>query len=358
MIVPQAGERISEYVLDSQVGAGSFGQVWKAYHHIWRDQIVAIKIPTDDQYVRNLQREGVAIHGLRHPNIVRAVGFDPYAETPYLVMEFVDGPSLRALIEANKQGLPILPAQRILTAILRALGTAHAANVIHRDVKPENILIEHKAAENLGDIEIADVRVTDFGLGKIGEITTNSIMQSGSLLSQEGKSISGTLAYMAPEQRDENRTDARSDLYAVGIILFEMVCGQRPSGSDLPSHVRDGLPAWVDAVYSRLYTRWERRYANAQEVLEVIDRTSAPPVVEFGRSRATPPPVRAPGGSSARIERCPSCNAKAEPGDNFCILCGKQLVANPRRCGSCGGYPGEDDRFCIFCGTKLTAMAG
>ncbi len=359
MITPQAGDRVSEYVLHTQVGAGSFGQVWKAHHHIWRDQVVAIKIPTDAQYVRNLQHEGTAIHGLRHPNIVRAVGFDPYAEIPYLVMEFVDGPSLRKLIEANKQGLPVLPAQRILTAILRALGTAHTAGVIHRDVKPENILVEHKAAENLGDIEIADVRVTDFGLGKVTQVTTNSIMQSGSLLSEEGKTISGTLAYMAPEQRDEGRSDARSDLYAVGIILFEMVCGQRPSGSDLPSHVRDGLPAWVDAVYAKLYTRWERRYASAEEVLEVIDRTSAPPVVERGRSRATPPPpVRMPQEPMSHAGRCPSCNAKAEPGDNFCILCGKQLVASPRRCTACGGYPGEDDRFCIFCGTKLAAMAG
>ena len=364
MLTPQVGDRISEYVLDAQVGAGSFGQVWKAHHHVWHDQIVAIKIPTDTQYVRNLQREGVTIHGLRHPNIVRALGFDPYGEMPYLVMEFVDGPSLRALIEANKKGLPVLPAQRIFTGILRALTTAHGAGVIHRDLKPENILVEHGANERLEDIEVADIRVTDFGLGKAGEVTTASIMQSGSLRSEDGRSISGTLAYMAPEQRDEGKTDSRSDLYAVGIMLFEMLCGERPSGSDLPSHVRAELPAWVDAVYGRLYTRWERRYAHAEEVLDVIERTSAPPVVGKSSPRGkAPPPIGDRGLSGAPRslsgpERCPSCQARIEPGDNFCILCGKQVVSDPRRCPSCGGYPDVEDSFCIFCGSKLPVMAG
>src|SRR6476659_7138769 len=98
----QANQRVSEYVLDEKVGAGTFGEVWRAHHHVWVDQLVAIKIPTDRQYLRELQREGIAIHGLVHPNIVRALGFDPYAEPPYLTMEYVPGTSLRPLI-AGKQ---------------------------------------------------------------------------------------------------------------------------------------------------------------------------------------------------------------------------------------------------------------
>ena len=88
------GDRIHNYLLEARVGAGSFGEVWRARHHIF-GEVVAIKIPTDPQYVRNLQREGVAIHGLRHPNIVRAIDMDPYADPPYLIMEYIDGPSLR-----------------------------------------------------------------------------------------------------------------------------------------------------------------------------------------------------------------------------------------------------------------------
>ena len=87
------GDRISNYLLERQVGAGSFGEVWRARHHVFGD-VVAIKIPTDAQYVRNLQREGVAIHGLRHPNIVRAVDMDPYGDPPYLVMEYIPGKRL------------------------------------------------------------------------------------------------------------------------------------------------------------------------------------------------------------------------------------------------------------------------
>src|ERR1700676_5386946 len=97
--MPTANQRISEYVLEQKIGGGTFGEVWRAHHHVWTDQMVAIKIPTDPQYVRNLQREGVAIHGLVHPNIVRAMGFDPYAELPYLTIEFIPGSSLRPLIQ-------------------------------------------------------------------------------------------------------------------------------------------------------------------------------------------------------------------------------------------------------------------
>ena len=93
--MPTSGQRVSEYILDEKLGAGSFGEVWRAHHHMWVDQLVAIKIPTDPNYVRNLQREGATLHRLVHPNIVRAIGFDPYSDPAYLTMEFVRGTSLR-----------------------------------------------------------------------------------------------------------------------------------------------------------------------------------------------------------------------------------------------------------------------
>lgn len=348
----EVGSRISEYILDEIAGAGSFGQVWKAHHHIWKDKRVAIKIPTDSQYVRNLQREGVTIHGLNHPNIVRAVGLDPYGEIPYLVMEFVDGVALRTIIDQYPKGMPVRPAHRIICGLLRALEHAHDNGVIHRDVKPANILIAGGGSKPTEEIDIEDVKITDFGLGKTGEITTSSIMQSGSLLSEEGRSISGTLAYMAPEQRDGGRTDARSDLYAVGVVLFEMLCGERPSGSDMPSHVREGLPSWVDPVFSRLYTRRERRFASAAEVLETIDATSVPPVMRSVAGVGAAPPA---GPTGRRARACPSCHARVESGDNYCINCGTQVVVSPRRCEACGAFPDVTDRFCIFCGEALPA---
>src|SRR3982750_2674647 len=121
--MPTQNQRISEYLLDAKVGGGTFGEVWRARHHVWSDQLVAIKIPTDPQYLRNLQREGVAIHGLIHPNIVRAIGFDPYAETPYLTMEYIPGSSLRPLIQ--KRSVSINDAAAIMRQVLAGLGHAH-----------------------------------------------------------------------------------------------------------------------------------------------------------------------------------------------------------------------------------------
>lgn len=353
MATPKAGDRVSEYVLESPLGAGGFAQVWKAYHHIWRNQLVAVKIPTDGQYVRNLQKEGTTIHGLQHANIVRAIGLDPYADIPYLVMELVEGSSLKQLIDANRNGLPIQAAHNILVGILSALDHAHAKGVVHRDIKPANVLIAGGGQKPLHDVRVSDVKVTDFGLGLAKEITANSILQSGSIVTDEGKGISGTLAYMSPEQRDGAEVDARSDLYSVGVVLFEMICGERPSGSDMPSHLREGLPSWVDSVFTRLYTRKERRLSTAAEVLRQVAIAAVPPVVNRMAETATLPLVTPTPRMSAAPHRCPSCNAETEPGDNFCILCGAQVVATPRRCQQCMGYPGPDDRFCIFCGTPL-----
>src|SRR5918992_5990038 len=117
-------QRVGEYVLQERISAGTFGEVWRAHHHVWTDQHVAVKIPTDPQYLRNLQREGVAIHGLVHPNIVRALGFDPYADPAYLTMEYVPGTSLRPLIQ--KKALSIRDAVAVMRQVLAGLGYAHA----------------------------------------------------------------------------------------------------------------------------------------------------------------------------------------------------------------------------------------
>src|SRR5688500_2674950 len=132
--MPAVNQRISEYVLEERIGGGTFGEVWRARHHVWADQLVAIKIPTDAAYIRNLQREGAAIHGLEHPNIVRARGFDPYADPPYLVMEYVPGTSLRPLIERRE--LDATSAVAVLRQVLTGLAHAHESGIIHRDIKP------------------------------------------------------------------------------------------------------------------------------------------------------------------------------------------------------------------------------
>ena len=166
MTALREGDRISNYLLEARVGSGSFGEVWRAKHHVFGD-VVAIKIPTDSQYVRNLQREGVAIHGLRHPNIVRAIDLDPYSDPPYLVMELVEGPSLRQLIDHYRAKFPHEAAVSIMRGMLRALGVAHDNGLVHRDVKPGNGLIQHPL-EKLATGDEQAGKMTNVGMGEVG----------------------------------------------------------------------------------------------------------------------------------------------------------------------------------------------
>ncbi|MCC7292421.1 MAG: protein kinase [Phycisphaerales bacterium] len=369
MLSLQKGTRISNFLLVERIGAGAFGEVWTARHHVF-DQTVAIKVPTHPDFVRNLQREGVVIHGLQHPNIVRAIDLDPYADPPYLIMEYVAGPSLRRAIEHCGPSFPVPAAITILRGVLSALTAAHAHGVIHRDLKPENILLAHPL-DQLASIREGAVKVTDFGLGRAGALTTDSMLQSGSLQTEDGRGISGTLAYMSPEQREGQPLDARSDLYACGILLFEMLTGERPQGTEVPSLLRPGLPLALDEVFRRAYTRLERRYSASLQMYEALgalryDGRAAPAVLP-GRSReAMAPPgascgdldtARGLAGRGAAATHCDRCQGTVAGDDQFCIHCGAQLASVIPRCGECGGYVQASDRFCIFCGTRLQLMA-
>ena len=352
--MPAANQRISEYVLEERVGAGTFGEVWRARHHVWSDQLVAIKIPTDPQYIRNLQREGSAIHGLEHPNIVRARGFDPYADPPYLVMEYVAGTSLRPLIESRN--LSVSDTVAVLRQVLAGLSYAHKTGLVHRDVKPENILIDHRAQKE-GYAATGLVKVTDFGLGRAAtEISQQSIAYSASLAGADAKRISGTLDYMSPEQRSGGNVDARSDIYACGVILYEMLTGERPAGTDVPSDVNPALPRYLDEVFKRSYARLEKRYASADDFLSAL--AAGEPMA----ATAPPPPipgnVREAAWDETGTKQCPSCRRGVGASDQFCMHCGVQLVEWVLRCPQCGAYPDPSDRHCIFCGTSVSPGGG
>lgn len=344
----QPGLRVSEYLLEERIGAGTFGEVWQARHHIWEDERVAIKLPTEPEYVRYLQREGIVVHGLRHPNIVRVMGLDPYADIPYLVMELVKGPSLRQVIREHPNGLPIDIAVTVVRGILSAMITAHANNVLHRDLKPGNVMLDLDG-KSVNEVAPVDVKVGDFGLGVANPETLKEIVQSASI-DRENKLV-GTMAYMAPELREgKKKADPRSDLYSIGVILFELLTGERPAGAELPSTVRAEVPAGLDEVFRGLYARYERRYESAQAALQELDarlRASSAVVVP-----PPPPRPRAPAAPGSR-RSCTACGHVVEGYDQFCTQCGQQLVSQVRRCPSCGGYPGVDDLFCIFCGGKL-----
>src|SRR5581483_11040214 len=290
-----------------------------------------------------------AIHGLVHPNIVRAMGFDPYADPPYLVMEYVPGVSLRQLI--SEKSLRIPDAVSIMRQVLAGLSYAHKNGIVHRDIKPENILI-HERAKTDGYAAEGVVKVTDFGLGRAASKTAvGSIVYSQSLGDDAGKEIAGTLDYMAPEQRAGGDTDARADLYACGVVLYEMLTGERPAGTDLPSDLNNSVPRHLDEAFKHSYARLEKRFATADEFARALAAPAPPPIPNAAGPTITPPPLA--GGLHSAV--CPSCRRSVEPNDQFCMHCGVQLVPTVRRCPKCGAYPDPNDRYCIFCGETLGA---
>jgi serine/threonine protein kinase len=151
---------------------------------------------------------------------------------------------------------------------------------------------------------------------------------------------------MAPEQRGAGEPQAKSDLYPCGVMLYEMLTGERPAGTDVPSDLNPAVPKYLDEVFRRSYARLDKRFASAAEFLAALP----PPA-------AVPPPLpRAPAAGRSASQpnsKCPQCQKPVEAGDQFCMYCGVQLVADVRRCPKCGAFPDQSDRYCIFCGESL-----
>jgi eukaryotic-like serine/threonine-protein kinase len=213
------GKVINNFEIQEVLGRGGMGIVYRAYHPDLQ-LYSAVKIMRPDVanqpgfYERFLQ-EARTIARLQHPNIVDVMNFGLFEESYYLMMDFVQGPSLRELLSDNKRGLPLWDAINISWQIADVLVYSHSAGVLHRDLKPDNILLTRSVRPNRPYRAI----VTDFGLVKLGQ---------GSLLeTQEGISL-GTPAYMSPEQCKGEEVDGRTDIYALGVMLYESAVGTRP----------------------------------------------------------------------------------------------------------------------------------
>ena len=219
---PQLGLPIGPWLPIGQIGAGAFGVVYRvrgAAAQLGALKVLARRDDDNERAASNLKKfrlEAEALAALDHPNIVQLLDVGDDSELPYLVMEFVGGgTTLKHVIDDYRsQGKLAQPAVvwHILRQVLSALGSAHAPprSIVHRDIKPENIMVQDK------DGDPAHIKVLDFGLAKFtadGTDTTQAM---------------GTPAYMAPEQLYKQRIGPWTDLYAVGVIAFEMLCGCRP----------------------------------------------------------------------------------------------------------------------------------
>ncbi|MBN8229083.1 serine/threonine protein kinase [Corallococcus macrosporus] len=234
---------VSGYRLEKLVGAGGMGEVHKATQ-LSLGRTVAVKLlnpelAKDPSFIARFQKEAAALATLSHPHVVSIVDKGKTDTTYYLVMEFVDGPSLRELMRSPSMETPVL--LRRMLEICRAIEYAHGRGVIHRDLKPENILLDQQA----GGI----AKVSDFGLASFLDDATAA---SRFALTSTHVSM-GTISYMAPEQRvDAKSADARADIFSLGVILYETFTGEVPLGTfDPPSRKRGGLDPRVDAIVMR-----------------------------------------------------------------------------------------------------------
>lgn len=244
--------------IEASLGRGGMGAVYLG-RQLSLDREVAVKVlaselADDPQFLERLEREARVMARLKHPNIVAVHDFLRTEDGAAIVMEFVDGGSLRELLLKHPKGLPVDEALRILRQIAAGLEMAHASGIIHRDMKPENVLIDQDGT----------ARVMDFGLAlPLAEGTTR--------LTLSGTAV-GTIDYMAPEQLRGADADTRLDVFALGVIAYELLTGTTPRGSfDPPHKLRSDIPAHVGAaIMKALRPDAEERFITVGAFIEAL----------------------------------------------------------------------------------------
>jgi hypothetical protein len=264
------------YLLEKAIAVGGMAEVWQA-RDTFLVRPVALKVPLAHVRARpdlteRFRREAVAAGRLNHPNVVAVydTGVDPSIGS-YLVMELVQGPSLREVLD-QEGPLGVEHAVDIAAQVASALSFAHRAGVVHRDVKPANILVADRLA-----------KVVDFGIAKatFGDDATQTDVTLG------------TARYLSPEQVEGRQPDERSDLYSLGVVLYEMVCGCAPYDADsdlalalkhltgeppLPSSLRPDVPKWLEELILRALSKSpdDRQQTAADFRRELVSRTPTP----------------------------------------------------------------------------------
>jgi serine/threonine-protein kinase len=239
------------YRLSSLLGEGGMGRVYLGEHTLMRKR-VAFKVLHKEltqmpEVVARFEREAMAAANIEHPNIASATDFGNLPDgSVFLVLEYVQGKSLRSVIDEGP--LSVARSLHIARQIASAVAAAHALHIIHRDLKPENVLLVDKN----GDSDF--VKVLDFGIAKVPvqEVSERGSIRPAKVITRVGM-IFGTPEYMAPEQALGQYVDARADLYAMGIILFEMLCGKRPFSAENPigilgQQLQGPLPSFAQRV--------------------------------------------------------------------------------------------------------------
>jgi serine/threonine protein kinase len=334
-----------KYRLVTMLGKGAMGEVWRA-EHTTLGAPVAIKLidiellgpgnHSNSEIVQRFFREAKAAAALRSPHVVQILDHGYDGMLPYIAMEMLDGETLEDRLERLRVLPPVMTAT-VITHVARAIGKAHEAGIVHRDLKPGNVFMVKN-----DDEEIA--KVLDFGIAKA---TTGALGAEGGLATRTG-SVVGTPCYMSPEQALGNKSiDHRADLWSLGVMAFECICGQRPFDSEalgdlivqicarplpIPSQVvaasgvpiPDGFDAWFAKACSR---EPSERFQSARELAESLRFLLVPEgsgIINLGMTgtampRIVVPPqdrvsVVGPDGTNIMRPSFPNANTMTHPG--------------------------------------------
>jgi eukaryotic-like serine/threonine-protein kinase len=301
--------QLGRYVIQAELGRGAMGVVYKATDSVL-ERIVAVKTVNitlereyAEKYEQRFYQEAKAAGGLNHPNIVTVHDVGKAGDVVFMAMEYIEGVELRTLIGEGR-ALRVPQAVSIAAQVAEGLAYAHQRGVVHRDIKPANIMV----------VANGPVKITDFGIARMrgsGDLT-----QTGTLL--------GSPKYMSPEQVIGKRADHRSDIFSLGVILYEMLCGAAPFNGEnvtalmyqivnfvppAPSTLNPGVPELLDYVVAKMLAKpLEQRYQDAAELArdlrECERQLTASPA-------ATQPPRTLPGLATGPQPRLVDSDAKS-----------------------------------------------
>ncbi|MBN1249959.1 MAG: serine/threonine protein kinase [Anaerolineae bacterium] len=299
------GTTLGRYRVLEPLGRGGMARVYRAYHpHL--DRYVALKLLRSDlvedkEFLARFHREARAVAALRHPHIVQVFDFDTQDDAVYMVMEYLEGDTLKARLDhyrVHGERMPLGEVGRVMLDALDGLDYAHGEGMIHRDLKPANVLLTKRGQAVLGDFGIAH-------------------MVSGTQYTATG-ALMGTPEYMAPEQGLQGCCDARSDIYAMGVILYEMLTQRVPFEAETPlatlmKHVHEPLPlprsvnpqipvALERVVLKALAKDPDHRYATAAEMATALRAALAASAIELPERISRPPSFTTLGAPSEPVQ--------------------------------------------------------
>lgn len=279
-------EKIGRYEIRAELGRGGMATVYHGYDPRFEREVAVKVLPSellhsDPQFKLRFEREAKIIAQLEHPSIVPVYDVGDEGGQPYFVMRYMNGGSLSERIKAKV--MSIEESARILGQIAPGLDEAHSKGIVHRDLKPSNILFDAKGTPY----------ISDFGIAKLSQAQASSVT---------GSAIIGTPAYMAPEQASGETVDGRSDIYALGIILFEMLTGRQPYEADTPmavaiKHITEPVPRILEAnptlpmdveniIQVAMAKNKNDRFATAVELVDALRNIHSPETKTQMRTRA------------------------------------------------------------------------